>query len=154
MNHSRQTSIAALVAAVLIAGAAGASEIYKWTDENGNVIYGDRPDGAAEQVAISSRSTDPERVAAQQERYQAMRTASAERAEARDEADKSREELRAEREQREQQCTQARAELQKLLQSRRIYKLDDSGERDYYDDAGMQEVRARAQERVEEYCTG
>lgn len=35
-----------------------ASEIYKWTDEDGNVHFSDRPAAGVEHVAIQSRPTD------------------------------------------------------------------------------------------------
>ena len=57
---------------VSTSGIAFANDIYKWTDEDGNVHYGDRPTGDAteERMAISSSSTDPSKVQARaQSRY-------------------------------------------------------------------------------------
>lgn len=140
--------------AMAAAGGAGAAEIYKWTDENGNVTYGDRPaDRAAQQVAIASRPTDRGQVQAMVRERREQRSEAREAAAEQRAAEPTPAELRAEREERARQCDSARAELQKLVQSRRIYKLDESGERVYYDEQGMQDVRAKAQSRVEEYCS-
>lgn len=53
-----------LLLATLLAGQAAAegnSSIYKWTDEDGNVHYGDRPprDGAAEEVRLRGSRPEP-----------------------------------------------------------------------------------------------
>jgi hypothetical protein len=51
--------------AIVITGSAAASEIYRWTDENGNTQYGDRPtEDAVRVTAISSRPTDNSRLIA------------------------------------------------------------------------------------------
>jgi hypothetical protein len=49
----------ALMLAVTTAGTAVAGDIFKWTDEEGNVHFGDRPDGGegTEKVAISRSHT-------------------------------------------------------------------------------------------------
>ena len=51
---------------VSASGIAFANDIYKWTDEDGNIHYGDRPTGDAteERMAISSSSTNPSKVQA------------------------------------------------------------------------------------------
>ena len=53
-----------LAALVLILAAASTStvfaqQIYKWTDDEGNVYYSDMPTENAERVPIQSRPTDP-----------------------------------------------------------------------------------------------
>ena len=51
----------------VMAGAAYGGPIYKWTDEEGNVYFTDRPTGAAteERLEIESRPTNPATVQAQ-----------------------------------------------------------------------------------------
>ena len=140
--------------ALLAAGAATAKEIYKWTDEDGNVHYEDRPSGAqAEQVAIASRPTDPARVSAQ---VQARRDAQAKRAEEEAAAaaeQPSPEELAAEAEERAKKCAQFRQTLQKFVVSRRLYREDENGERVYLDEQETQAARDRAESQVAEYCS-
>ena len=69
-----------LVFVMAAAGSLSASEIYKWTDEDGNVHYSDRPTSSAstERLAIRSGPTDPENV---QVEVQARVDAQAERVE-------------------------------------------------------------------------
>lgn len=139
-------------------GIAGANEIYKWTDPDGNVIYGDRPQDEAmasvERVPISSRATNAEAVSAS---IEARRDRDAARADARterEEAEQAAADARAEAEKTAQQCSEYRARLEKMITSRRLYRLNDDGEREYLDDAGMQSARDALQERIQEQCSG
>ncbi len=71
----RKNAIAfAMMLAVSSAGMVFAGDIYKWTDEDGNVHYGDRPTSevSEEPLAVSSGFTDPSKV---QARYEAKAAA-------------------------------------------------------------------------------
>ena len=143
------------VAVALIAGGTAlAGEIYKWTDENGNVHYEDRPLGgeATERVNIVSRNTDHSAVKAsidaRRERVAAREEARAGRAAAEAEAAKA----QADAEDREQKCADYRARLETYLQSSRLYREDASGERTYLDEKQILEARAKVQEKIQEYC--
>ncbi len=141
-------------AACLLAGYAGAAEIYKWVDEEGNVHYGDVPEGrAAEALAIESRRSDPDRVQAQQQSVAKLQENLAERAAAREEEAAAREEARAEAEIRAKQCEAARERLRIAMEAQRLYKEDENGERVWYDDADYDRIRNEARELVEERCS-
>ena len=143
---------ATLILSVAMASAATASEIYKWTDEDGNVHYTDKPlQPSSERMDIVSHSTDNSAVQAQtQARLDSQATAA--EAAANEPAGPTPEELRAEKKQRAEQCTKYRERMTKFVQSRHLYREDESGERTYLDDAEMQKARARVQGQVEEYC--
>lgn len=148
----------ALMLSVAVALAASgitlAGEIYKWTDENGNVHYEDRPLGgeATQRVNIVSRSTDNAAVQAsidaRRDRVAAREEAQAKRAEAETEAAKA----RAEAEDRQEKCSQYRARLESYLQSQRLYREDENGERTYLDEKQILEARAKVQGKIQEYC--
>ena len=141
-----------IMIAVSVSGTALANDIYKWTDENGNVQYGDRPTGEAseERLAISSNATDPARVQAHvQSRYASKDPA--EQAAAAEPAGPTEDELRAQAQERKQKCDTYRARLQKFVTSRRLYKEQD-GERVYLDEAAAQAARERVENQVQEYC--
>ncbi len=143
-----------MMLAVLSAGMAFASEIYKWTDEQGNVHYGDRPTGDAseERLAISSRPTDASKVQAQvQASYDAR--AAAKEAAASEPAGPTPEELRAQALERQEKCATYKARLQKFVTSRRLYKQDENGERVYLDEVETQAARERVENQVAEYCS-
>lgn len=152
MTLLKPISIALLLTAAS-GGSLFASEIYKWTDEEGNVHFGDRPTGAAteERMAIRSRPTDPARVQAQ---VQARVSASEARAEqeAVGEQGPTPEELAAEARERETKCNMYKERLTSFVQSRHLYRLDENGERVYLDEEEMQQAREEVQDQVEEYC--
>jgi hypothetical protein len=144
--------VTAILLTLFVGGSALASEIYKWTDAEGNVHYGDVPLSAqSERLSITSKSTNNTRVqATTQARVDATARQRADAANL--SAGPSPEELRAEAKERASQCTAHRAQLQKFLTSRRIYREDENGERVYMDEAEMLATRERAENQVEEYC--
>lgn len=142
-------------AAVLAAtGAAVAGEIYKWTDENGTVHYVDRPTGdpSEERVAVLSNRTDSgsvkASVEARRERVAARDEAKAQRAE----NEKVAAQEKADREKREADCKMYRARLENFLQSPRLYREDDSGERVYLDDEQILAARSKVQDQIQKTC--
>ena len=142
-----------MMLAVSAAGMAFASNIYKWTDEQGNVHYADRPTGdpSEERLDIGSRPTDASRVQAQvQAAYEAR--AAAEEAAASEPAGPTPEELRAQALEREEKCSTYKTRLQRFLTSRRLYRKDENGERVYLDEDETLVARERVQNQVEEYC--
>lgn len=154
-TSTKPTICLLLALGVALAGSAVASDIYKWTDANGNVHYGDRPaeDVAAERLDIQSRPTDRARVAAivqarAETREQVRTQASADSAE-----QPSPEELRAAAEERAQKCDMYKERLQTFIQSRRLYREDDNGERVYLSEEETLQARNNVQSKVEEYCT-
>ena len=146
-------AFAACIALALPLAVAG--EIYKWTDAEGNVHYGDRPSGAAneERVPISSAPTDPARVQAMVEARRETRAAERGARAAEREGEASPEEQRAAEEERARKCADARERLQRFVTSRRLYREDENGERVYLDEAESQAMRDRAQEQVLEFCS-
>lgn len=154
MHTTARKALLAASAACLLAGTAGATEIYKWVDKDGNVHYGDVPEGkAAETLAIESSRTNPDRVRAQRESVAKLQESLAERAEARDEAAAEREEARAEAEKRAKQCQEARERLRIAMEAQRLYKEDESGERIWYEDEDYDRIRNEAREQVDERCS-
>lgn len=143
------------VAAMTFASGVMASEIYRWVDEDGNVHYEDRPSGAADEERLAMTYNRTNRTAVSQQikvrhdrqaaREEARSTAAAAEKEAADNA-------QAEAE-RQQVCERARARLESYLQSRRLYRTDENGERVYLDDAQRQEARQKAEEQITEFCS-
>ena len=137
-----------------MAGTAIAGDIYKWTDEEGNVHFGDKPLGEQpERLAIQSRPTDPAKIQAMAQARAQAATKAAEEAAAAEPEGPSEEELQAQANERAQKCTTYRAQLQKYVTSRRLYREDENGERVYLDENEMQAAREQVESRVEEYCS-
>lgn len=151
----RRIAISCAFMALTLASGAMANEIYKWTDENGNIHYGDRPSGAAteQRLAMSYSRTDSGSV---DKRVQAREEATSAREEARAEAaaaEKEAEENAAIAAERDRKCERSRTRLETYLQSRRLYRTDDNGERVYLDDEQRSEARRKAEEQVAEFCS-
>lgn len=149
----------ALTLALLLvtAGSVQAGQIYKWTDEDGNVHFSDTPVGEdSERVPIQSRPTDASRVDA---RVRSRAEAAARKAEeeaagqSAQAAGPTEEELQARAEERAQKCRTYRDRLQQFVQSRRIYREDENGERVYLSEEEMQEAREQVEKQVQEYCS-
>jgi hypothetical protein len=136
------------------AGPVLASDIYKWTDAEGNVHFGDRPSGAAteERLDISSNPTDPDRIRDIVQARNDARTARNEQQAAQAAAEPTAEELRAAEAERKEKCTMYKERLQKFVTSRRLYREDENGERVYLDEEETLAARARVQEQVVEHC--
>lgn len=152
MTRLRQLLVVSITA-LLASGLAVASEIYKWTDDEGNVHYVDRPTGQPDETRLDiySARTDNSAVQARvQQRRQSRAAADQVASEAPDEMRK--EELRAAQQERQEQCQKYRARLEKYLQSQRLYKEDQSGERVYLDEDETLAARTRVEEQIKEYC--
>lgn len=149
----RKTIFMFMTAALAFSATAVAGEIYKWTDENGNVHYEDRPVGEeVERVAINSASTNNSSVSASIDARRAREDARAD-ARSQREQDQQRaaeaEKLAAER---AAKCAESRQRMQSYLQARRLYKEDENGERVYLDDNQILDARDEAQEDIQAYC--
>ena len=150
----KRLAISALVLALAASGPTLASEIYKWTDADGNVHYVDRPTGepTEQRMDITYKRTDSASVQARASARRDSQAALREARTAKDEEKQTLEEQRAEAEERQQKCENYRAKLETMVTSRRLYREDDNGERVYLDDAEIQKARQRAEELVAEYC--
>jgi len=133
-----------------------ADQIYKWTDADGNVHYEDRPSGnpSEERLQFSYNRTNG---AAVEKRVQNQRDAYATRQQARDEAreeERSAAESRAAAEEKLAKCEEYRGKLKTMLEARRVYRENESGEREYLDDEARAEARKKAEKLIEDTCNG
>ena len=150
MNKLAIASVSML--ATLVATSAFASDIYKWTDAEGNVHYGDKPTRSdqPERVAIVSQPTNPARI---QEAAQARAESRAARSEASAAAEgPSADELEAQAAERTARCASVRAQMQQLVTSRRLYREDENGERVYLDESETLAARERVENQISEFC--
>lgn len=155
---SKQLLVMIAAAGTLVCGAALASDIYRYVDDDGNVSYGDRPSGepTEQRMALVSQPTDN---AAVQASYNARYGASEEEEVNGGIGDSVAEEepmTRAQRvaaaRERADQCDKYRTQLETLISSRRLFREDAGGERTYLEEAEVQQARDKAQELVVENC--
>jgi hypothetical protein len=143
-----------MMLAVSSVGMAFASDIYKWTDEQGNIHYGDRPTNEAseEPLAVSSKPIDLSKVQARvQTRYEER--AAVEEAAASKPAEPTPEELPAQALERQEKCATYKARLRKFLTSRHLYRADENGDRVYLDEDETLAARERVENQVAKYCS-
>ncbi len=146
------TLTAVMVLAASLASNAAASDIYKWTDENGNVNYTDKPMGpSSDPIDITSRSTDNAGVQAQTQARLDRQAAAAEEA-AKAPAGPTRDELRAEARERADKCNMYQERMTRFAQSRVLYREDKNGERVYLDESEKSAAEQKVQDQVAEYC--
>ena len=131
-----------------------ADEIYKWTDEDGNIHYEDRPSGepSEERLQFSYNRTNSSVV---DQRVKAPRDMEKTRRATREEAaaeQRTAAENRAAAEERLAKCDSYRASLKTMLESRRVYREDEAGERQYLDETARAEARTKAEELIKETC--
>ena len=149
----RKTLIVFTTAALGFSGAVLSGEIYKWTDENGNVHYEDRPVGEeVERLDVVSSNTSNSNVQASIDARRERESARAEARSKRDEEAAAAAEAQAEAENRAVKCTESKARMQSYLQSRSLFREDDNGERVYLDEDQVMDARNKAQEQIQKYC--
>ncbi len=137
----RKSAIAfVMMLAVSSAGMAFASNIFKWTDEGGNLHFSDHPtrEASKEPLAIGSMLTDTSMIQAKAAVIEPVGA--------------TRKELRAQALEREEKCATNKARLKRLLTSRRLYRKDENGVSVDLDEDEIFAERERVQNQVLEYC--
>lgn len=141
-------------ALLVLACTPAAAQVYRWTDEEGVVHYGDRPPAQGGGEAVDLRPSElgpdhPEVRARRERRERLLRAFAKERRERQEKAEAE----RREREQRERNCRTARENLRKVRQARYVYReAEDSAERTVLSDAERAEVRAKWEAQTERWC--
>lgn len=137
-----------LLCLLLLPGLA-AAEIYRWTDANGQVHFGQRPAAAgAEKVEVKTQAVEPDLlVRERQERtnrfYDARREEQAQASA-----------VAAERQaKRATECRELRSQLASMPEGRRYYRPEADGQRSYYTDDQLDTARQQLRNRVSERCS-
>jgi hypothetical protein len=133
---------------LLATGTLGAAQVYRFVDDNGNVVYSDRPGAddveliflntATATPAPSSSATGTSGDAEESGDGGSMLTIE------RDPAEVAAERL--------QNCQLARARQERYSFAHRIYREATDGERVYLTDTELDEIRSQAVADVEEWC--
>ena len=140
---------------LLLFGPSQAAEVFRWTDDRGNVHFGDRPPpGRGETVELRPEATTPPpnesgempaRRAAQRKLLRIYSEERMERAEAR------RREA-ALREERQRNCLKARETLERYRHAPSLYRVRDDGTPETLSTAERRRVTEEASEAVERLC--
>jgi hypothetical protein len=152
----RQTKILAVIAGLLAAAYANAGDVYKYVDERGNTLYTDRPMPGA--VLVTAGAQRPPEVtqrnlAAQQTKTTNQLNSSNQRIadnqtnqRAAEQVSKDLEATRMER------CKQARAQYESTINSRRMYRTTENGEREYLNENEFAQARVDMRKQMDAIC--
>ena len=143
-----------VAAAVFICSAAAANDIYKWTDDDGNVHYRDRPTGEASEIrlGVAYSRTDASTV---EQRRLSLAESQARRAESKAAAADAARAAEAEAQaaaDKQKKCDGYRESLRRYGEARRLYKEGPDGERTYLDDDAMLKARQQLEAHIAENC--
>jgi len=137
---------ALLLTAVLVPMLASA-QIYRWTDAEGRVHFGQRPPAGAEQVNVRPQVVErDEQTRAREARSERFFDAR------RQEQQEAREQASEARVAREQGCGSLRNQLSQLQLGGRFFRNDAAGERVYYSDSELEAARQRLAARISQEC--
>lgn len=150
--NSKISFAIALVMALAFSGPLSAKQIYKWTDEDGNVHYSDLPVAGAELVTVRSRPTNSDLVKNEMQAVANYETERAERLEAAATREEAAAEKQATEEERQANCAKYTERQVRFTENRRLYRMDENGERVYYDEEEMAAARANVADMVAKYC--
>jgi hypothetical protein len=142
---NQRIASAALLLAVFGTAAYGA-DVYRSTAPDGTVSYSDRPQGADSQFVLATRAPAPRATTPAantvQSAPQALATPTLPDG-------PSSAKLREER---QKNCEVARETMDRYTVSRRLFRTNAAGEREYLDDAAVAAARAKAAADVQDWC--
>ena len=152
----RHSITLAVIAGVLTCGFAHAGDVYKYVDERGQTLYTDKPIPGAVRVATttpkptasatrsyaSQQATSNQQLAASNQRLSATQNDTR----VAGNVAKDLEAARLER------CKKARSDYNTSINSLRLYKLDQDGNRVYLSDVELAQRRIDAAKSVEAIC--
>jgi hypothetical protein len=133
------------------AGSAQAAEVWRWTDAEGVVRYGQVPptDAKAERLSIKSRPSDPKGVIQELASLELRSKTNTLEAEL---SQRVAAEQAAKAEARAKACTQAMTRYESLLSSRRIFIEGAKGEETVASGEEAEAYKEAARKKVEELC--
>jgi hypothetical protein len=140
-----------LLCAVLVAFSGAASAVvYKWTDAQGKVQYGDNPPNGVHAEVVELLGTHGPRTAQANESASAAKSTANPPSDQTDPAKKAVDEDVAQT--KEKQCADAQDRYKKLIEGRRLYKTGPDGERVYLTSDEIDSERLNAKHDVDATC--
>lgn len=136
---------------VLVTGSALAADVYRSVDRNGNVVYSDRPAGAQAERIVVAVQRPASRPAPSPAAVPAAEAGNSRETVTETAPERTRVEPTAD--ERAQKCTQAQERATRYAESMRLFRTNSEGEREYLDDAQIDEARAKAAADVDNWCS-
>lgn len=137
----------ALLLIVMLLPTLACAQIYRWTDADGRVHFGQHPPAGAEQVEVRPQVVErDEQTRAREARSERFFDAR------RQEQQAAREQANQAQVAREQECQGLRRQLSRLQLGGRFFRNDAAGERVYYSDSEVEAARQRLAARIGQEC--
>jgi hypothetical protein len=150
----------ALLCGLFCCGLIGAAtaQVFKWVDEKGVTHYGERPPQGQKAQPVETKPSTPPAPGSTSSPEKAQGSEYWQGKDLEFQQRRIQRERQAEREQRaakdkQRNCHVARDDLRRLESTKRLYALNDKGERVYLDDAGHKAALERARLRVDRSCS-
>ncbi len=148
--------VAVVLTGILLAGAAGAGDVYVTKDAQGRTVYTDTPQTLpAEKVAVqgqgSSQPAAAQQSSSEMQQYKAQDQAYEKSQAQQAEAKKATEDTAADLAKR---CADARQQYQNVMNSHRFYEEGPNGERTYLTSEQIDKARADAKQVMDQFCSG
>lgn len=140
--------------ALILSGTIASADVYKFTDDKGNVLYTDKPATLpAERLNVQSQKTDVVAVQARQE-AEMKRIQEADRARQQTGAQRADQSAASEltAKDKAERCVKARERYDSYMNSQRLYQAGENGERRYLGDAELTAARNSAKVSMDELC--
>jgi hypothetical protein len=143
-----------LLGLAVVSGPASASDVYKYTDEKGNVLYTDKPRTLpAERLNVQSKKADPATTQARQsEEMKRMQDADKARKQTTAAQSGQGEATQLTAKDRADRCTKARDRYDTYLTSHKLYEEKPGGERRYLSSEELDAARATAKTSMDVWC--
>ena len=136
-----------LMLLLLLPPVSGWAEIYRWTDANGQVHFGEQPGPGAERVEVKPQVM--ERDAATRESEERLRKVLDARQQEQDAVAQKQASKNA---QRNEECGKLRETLSNLQQSGSFFSENADGERTYYSDQQVEDARSLLSGQIASKC--
>ncbi len=153
MLRSAITLTMLMGALTVASGHVAASDVYKYTDEKGNVLYTDKPRTLpAERLNVQTTKVDPTTVTRQAEDMKRMQEADKARAQAATQQTNQANAAQLNAKDRAERCSKARDRYDKYMNSQKLYEEKPGGERHYLTSEELDAARASAKANMDSWC--
>jgi hypothetical protein len=154
MLRSALTLTMLLGSLTLASGLVSAADVYKYTDEKGNVLYTDKPRTLpAERLNVQSKKADPAAAQARQsEDMKRMQATDSARKQAASAQSGQAESAQLGAKDKAERCTKARDRYDTYMNSQKLYEEKAGGERHYLTSEELDAARATAKASMEVWC--